>query len=98
MVCRDLTPFDTPSDSDTDLAVPFDDDSTEEEQEADCLYCTGRFSENHKGEEWMRCAKYFRRVNTLCAGMEEDFVSLVRDKHCFVLSLYPLYLYFFKIL
>ena len=23
------------------------------------------------------------------------FVSLVRDKHCFVLSLYPLYLYFF---
>jgi hypothetical protein len=26
------------------------------------------------------------------------FVSLVRDKHCFVLSLYPLYLYFFRIL
>jgi len=23
------------------------------------------------------------------------FVSLVRDKHCFVLILYPLYLYFF---
>ena len=26
------------------------------------------------------------------------FVSLVRDKHCFVLSLYPLYLYFVHIL
>jgi hypothetical protein len=27
-VCRDLTPSDTPSDLDTDLAVPFTDDST----------------------------------------------------------------------
>jgi hypothetical protein len=26
------------------------------------------------------------------------FVSLVRDKHCFVLSLYPLYLYFVTVL
>jgi hypothetical protein len=45
-VCRDPTPSDTPSDSDADLlvVVPFADDSTEEEQEAECLYCTGRFS------------------------------------------------------
>jgi hypothetical protein len=50
-VCRDPTPSDTPSDSDTDLAVPFDDDSTEEEQDSDCVYCTGRFSEDHKGED-----------------------------------------------
>jgi len=48
-VCRDTTPFDTPSDSDTDLAVLFADDSTEEygEQDADCVFCTGRFSEDH---------------------------------------------------
>ena len=31
-VCRDPTPSDTPSDSDTDLAVPFADDSTEEDK------------------------------------------------------------------
>ena len=31
-VCRDPTPSDTPSDSDTDLAVPFTDDSTEEDE------------------------------------------------------------------
>ena len=31
-VCRDPTPSDTPSDSDTDLAVPFADDSTEEDE------------------------------------------------------------------
>jgi hypothetical protein len=30
-VCRDPTPSDSPSDSDTDLAVPFADDSTEDE-------------------------------------------------------------------
>jgi len=74
-VSRDPTPPDTPSDSDTDLAVPFADDSTEEEeQDADCVYCTGRFSEDHNGEEWIRCAKCFRWAHTLCADMEEDFV------------------------
>jgi len=62
-----------PSDSDTELPVPFDDDSTEEE-DADCLFCTGRFSEDHKGEEWIGCAKYFRRAYTLYAGMKEGFI------------------------
>ena len=51
-ICRDPTLFDTPSDSDTDLAVPFADDSrVEEEQGSDCVYCTGRFSEDHNGKE-----------------------------------------------
>jgi hypothetical protein len=31
-VCRDPTPSDTSSDSDTDLSVPFADDSTEEDE------------------------------------------------------------------
>jgi hypothetical protein len=61
-VCRDPTPTDTPSNSDTDLAVLFVDDSKEEdeEQDADCVFCTGRFSEDHNGEDWIRCAKCFR--------------------------------------
>ena len=64
-VCRDPAPSDTPSDSDTDLSVPFADDSREEEeQDDDCVYCTGLFSEDLCGEEWIRCAKYFR-----CAHM-----------------------------
>ena len=48
----DPAPSDTPSHSDTDLAVPFADDSTDgdEEQDADCVFCTGRFSEDHNGE------------------------------------------------
>ena len=73
VVCRDPTPSDTPSDSDTDLTVSFADDSTEKgEQDADCVFCTGRFSEDHNVEEWIRCAKYFRWTHTLCVGMEED--------------------------
>jgi hypothetical protein len=75
-VCRDLTPSDTLSDSDTELTVPFADDSTEEEeQDADCVPCTGRLSEDHNVEEWIRCAKSPRWAHTLCVGMEEDLVS-----------------------
>jgi len=66
-VCRDTAPSDTPSDSVTDVpvpladvavtfadvAVPLADDSMEgdEEQDADCVFCTGRFSEDHNGED-----------------------------------------------
>jgi len=75
VVCRDPTSSVTPSDSDTGLTVPFADDSTEEEeQEADCVLFTCRFSVDHNVEEWIRCAKYFRWAHTLCVGMEEDFV------------------------
>jgi len=60
---------------DTDITVPFADDSTEEEeQDADCVHCTGRFSEYHNGENWIRRAKYFKWAHTQCAGMQEDFV------------------------
>jgi hypothetical protein len=80
VVCRDPTPSDIPSNSDTDLTVPFADDSTEEEeQDADCAYCTGCFSENHNVEECIRCAKYFRWAYKLCVRMEEDFVCEPRQ-------------------
>jgi hypothetical protein len=74
-VSRDPAPSDTLSDSDTDLAVSFADVSIEEdeEQDADFPYCTCSFSEDHNGEDWIRCAKCFRWAHTLCAGMEEDF-------------------------
>ena len=46
----------------------------DEEQDADCVFCTCRFSEDHNREDWVQCAKCFRWAHTLCAGMEEDFV------------------------
>jgi hypothetical protein len=73
-VCRHPAPSDTTPDSDTELAVAVADDSTEvdDEQDADCLYCTGHFSEDHNGEDWMRCQKCFSWAHILCAGIEED--------------------------
>jgi len=52
-VCQDPAPSDTPSHSEIDLAVPFADNSTEgdEEQDADCVFCTGHFSEDHNGQD-----------------------------------------------
>ena len=67
-ICRDPTPSDTLLDSNTDPVVPFAEDSTEEDeqQEGDCLCGTGRFSEDHNGEQWIRCAKYLRWAYVLC--------------------------------
>jgi len=60
-VCWDLPPSDNLSDSDTELTVRLINYSTEEvEQDADCLYRTGRFSEDRYGEDWIGCAKCFR--------------------------------------
>jgi hypothetical protein len=46
LLSSDLTPSDTLSDSDTELVISFADDSTEEyeEQDADFVFCTSRFS------------------------------------------------------
>jgi hypothetical protein len=57
--------------SETDLAVLFDNNSTEEEEQ---VSGTGHLSEDHNREEWIRCANYLRWACTLCAGMEENFV------------------------
>ena len=71
-VCRDPTPSDTPSDSDTDLAVSSGDDSTEEdeEQDADCVFCTGRSSWR---QQW-------RILDTMCqmSQMGSHFVLVWR--------------------
>jgi hypothetical protein len=60
-VWRDRTPSDTPSVSDNDTVVPSAEDLTQEEiHDADCLFYTSRFSEDHNGEDWIRYAKSFR--------------------------------------
>jgi len=52
-VCWDPAPSDTPLHSEIDLAGPFTDNSMEgdEQQDADCVFCIGRFSEDHNGED-----------------------------------------------
>ena len=93
MVCWNPTPSDTSSDSDSDLTVPFGDNTTEEgDQDADFVLSTGSFSEDPNGEEWIRCAKYFIWADKLRVGMETIlFVSHVRYKHCFVLFVFVIF-------
>jgi len=40
---------------------------SEDEADAECLYCAGLFSENHSGEEWVRCQKCLKWAHTVCA-------------------------------
>ena len=95
-VCRDPTRSDTPSDSDADLAVTFAEDSTEEEQEGDCLtvlVVSLKTTKEKNGYDVQNISD--GRTRFVLVWRKTVFVSLVRGKHCFVLSLYPLYLHFF---
>jgi hypothetical protein len=60
------------------VPLPLADDSTDvdEEKEADCMFCTGHFPEDHNGEEWIQCVKYCRWAHTLCGGMKENIVRV----------------------
>jgi hypothetical protein len=94
-VCRDPAPSDTPSDSHTDLTVPFAVDSTEENQEAVCtvLVVSLKTTKEKNGYDVRNISD--GRTRFVLVWRKILFVRLVRDKHCFVLGLYPLYLYFF---
>jgi hypothetical protein len=88
VVCRDPTP----SYSDTDLSVPFADDSTEDGQEADCtvLVVSLKTTKEKNGYDVRNISD--GRTRFVLVWRKTVFVSLVRDKHRFVLSLYPVYL------
>lgn len=67
-------PFVTdPSDSDNDIVQleDSDEDLSEDEEDAECLFCAGRFSEDNEGEDWIRCCKCFKWSHTLCAGSDD---------------------------
>jgi len=94
-VCRDPTPSDTPSDSDTDLAVPFADDSMEGDEEQDADFCVVlvvslKTTMEKTGYDVRNISD--GRTHFVLVWRKILFESLVRDKHCFILSLYPLYL------
>jgi len=67
-VCRDPSTSDTLSHSDTDLAVPFADDSSveDEEQDADCRYWTGRFLKTKMEKTRHDVQMYQTGVHTFC--------------------------------
>ena len=99
-VCRDPTPSGTISDSGTGQAVPFADDSTEEDEEDthfNVLYSIVVSLTTTLDKSRHDLRKFSDgRTHFALEWRKISFVSLVRVKHCFVLSLYPLYLSFLK--
>ncbi|KAJ4430465.1 hypothetical protein ANN_22681 [Periplaneta americana] len=61
------------SDSEDDVVQleDSDEDMSEDEEDAECLFCAGRFSEDNEGEDWIRCCKCFKWSHTLCAGSDD---------------------------
>ena len=67
------------SESEEDLAVPLDDDS--DSSDAECFYCSGMFSEDNNGEDWIRCSRCLKWAHTLCADGSDIFIcELCRKK------------------
>jgi hypothetical protein len=88
-VFRDPTPSYTPSDSNTELAVPLSDDSTEDDEEQELIVCSvlvvslkttmekSGYDERNILDCCEHCVLVWRKML---------FVSLVRDMRCFFLS------------
>jgi hypothetical protein len=93
-VCRDPAPSDTPSDSDTDLSIPFADDSREEEEKTMIVCTVLVFSLKTSVEKSGYVVRNISDARTCFVLVWKKilFVKLVEDKHLFVPSLYPLYL------
>ena len=62
-------------DVDTDTEVQLidtDDDMDREEEDAECLYCNNFYSDDTRGEEWIRCTQCFRWAHEECAGTDKN--------------------------
>lgn len=38
------------------------------EEEAECMFCSGFFSDDHAGEQWIQCSKCFKWAHCDCAN------------------------------
>jgi hypothetical protein len=67
----EMTPPVSPP-SESDISSESEEDAwgreSEDEADAECLYCAGFFSEDHDGEEWVRCQKCLKWAHTVCAN------------------------------
>ncbi|KAF5295304.1 hypothetical protein FQA39_LY13169 [Lamprigera yunnana] len=48
-----------------------DDDVDENEEDAECLYCNGLFSQDTRGDKWIRCSLCFRWCHEECAESDK---------------------------
>mgnify|MGYP005983864261 CR=1 FL=1 len=41
------------------------------EEDAECIFCCGLFSEDHFGEKWIKCAKCFTWAHLDCDNVDK---------------------------
>ncbi|CAH2097194.1 unnamed protein product [Euphydryas editha] len=47
-------------------------ESSKEEEDAECLFCTETFSKDDRGEGWIKCCVCQRWGHEACAGIDSD--------------------------
>lgn len=63
------------SESEADIPDSDDNEGSDDNDDAECIYCAGLFSDDHNGEDWIRCCKCTKWAHTTCADtMNARFV------------------------
>ncbi|CAH1110536.1 unnamed protein product [Psylliodes chrysocephalus] len=58
----------------SDSEVPYNDDSDEEDNDAECLFCTNLYSADTHGEQWVKCIKCYRWAHEHCGAEDANFI------------------------
>lgn len=65
---------DSSSDSDCQSFESENSDNDYEDEDTECLFCTGRFSDDQHGENWVQCVRCYRWAHEDCGVEEDNFV------------------------
>ena len=53
------------------VLIDTDDDMDRDEEDAECLYCANLYSQDTRGELWIRCNMCFRWCHEECTGTDK---------------------------
>ncbi|KAK9731068.1 hypothetical protein QE152_g14005 [Popillia japonica] len=63
-----------------DSEVVYNDESDEEDNDAECLFCTKLYSADKHGEQWVKCTKCYRWAHEGCGAEDENFTCMCQIK------------------
>jgi hypothetical protein len=63
-----------------------DDDQllSEDDSDAECMFCAGLFSKDNEGEDWIGCNICFKWSHTLCANLDGEVSFVIYASRCVV--------------
>ncbi|CAG9830898.1 unnamed protein product [Diabrotica balteata] len=65
--------------------VPYDDNSdmdTDQESDAECMFCTEHYSKEQHAEKWVQCSSYFKWSHEECAGSDKMNTNIIICDFC----------------